>query len=248
MSDQRYGRPTPHCSPGSSIQPGALLPPESAAATVACGPHLIGMRLGSNSGDRPRIAHEPSVLLRSPAPPRAAKESPDPPQPSAAATWSARFLHTQQKERIRPRFACGSGGDNCAVHRSEDRARVVEEHLTGREKRHPFRRANEELRSDLALERSDLPTDGRLCHVEALCGASDIALLGDGNEVAYLGEAHVYDCAEHTGVDQDSEAAGARPKRYWTSAPIRSTKLRWRSSCGAPTRSISCGEPDGSPL
>ncbi len=67
---------------------------------------------------------------------------------------------------------------------------MLEERFARREERHPARRACEERRADLVLERADLPADGRLRDVEALRGTPDVAFLGNGDEVADLGEAH----------------------------------------------------------
>jgi methionyl aminopeptidase len=110
----------------------------------------------------------------------------------------------------------GADGDDRAVHRSEDCACVVEEHPAGREQRHASRRASEELRPDFVLERSDLPADGRLRHMKALCGTPDVAFLGDGDEVANLGKTHGVDRADRSVGNQGAATPGARPKRYWT--------------------------------
>ena len=67
---------------------------------------------------------------------------------------------------------------------------MLEEDAAAREEAHAARRAREERRAELVLERADLPAERRLAHVEALGGAPDVAFLGDGDEVADLLQAH----------------------------------------------------------
>ena len=68
---------------------------------------------------------------------------------------------------------------------------MSEEHAAGRQQRHASRRALEQRRPDLVLERADLATHRRLRDVQALRGTADVPFLGNGDEVADLGEAHV---------------------------------------------------------
>jgi len=84
----------------------------------------------------------------------------------------------------------GSSGADRAVDRGEDGASVVEKPFARWEQRHPARRPREERGAELVLERADLAAERRLRDVEALCGATDVPFLGDGNEVADLREAH----------------------------------------------------------
>ena len=67
---------------------------------------------------------------------------------------------------------------------------MSEEHAARRQQRHASRRALEQRRPDLVLEGADLATHRWLRDVQALRGAPDVPFLGDGDEVADLGEAH----------------------------------------------------------
>jgi hypothetical protein len=49
---------------------------------------------------------------------------------------------------------------------------------------------DEELLAELGLEPLDLLTHGRLCHGDALGGASEVGFLRDGNEVFELSKFH----------------------------------------------------------
>ena len=52
------------------------------------------------------------------------------------------------------------------------------------------RMAHEQRRVDLALERADLLAERRLLHVQLLGRAGDVALVGDGDEVAEMAQFH----------------------------------------------------------
>lgn len=84
----------------------------------------------------------------------------------------------------------GASSQDRAIDGGEDPARVVEERSTRGQRCHTPGGASEERGADLFLERSDLPAEGWLRHVEALCRTSHVALLGDSHEIANLGETH----------------------------------------------------------
>jgi hypothetical protein len=67
---------------------------------------------------------------------------------------------------------------------------VTEEGLSRGKKRHPTWRPDEQWSSDLVLESTDLPADRWLGDAEPNGRATHISLLGDGDEVANLSEAH----------------------------------------------------------
>jgi methionyl aminopeptidase len=67
---------------------------------------------------------------------------------------------------------------------------VLEEYRPRGQKAHAPRRAREEPRADLVLERADVAAEGRLRHPQTPGCTSDVAFLGDGDEIADLGEAH----------------------------------------------------------
>lgn len=77
------------------------------------------------------------------------------------------------------------GGDG-----RQDRPRVAEEALAGGEQADAPRGPLEQRRAELVLEAADLAAERRLRDVQATRGAADVLLLGDGDEVAQLGEAH----------------------------------------------------------
>lgn len=81
-------------------------------------------------------------------------------------------------------------GNDRTVDGLEDRSGMVEEDPSPRQQRHTPRRAPEQWRSELGLERSDLAAERWLRHMESLRSATDVALLGDGDEVVDLGQAH----------------------------------------------------------
>ena len=76
---------------------------------------------------------------------------------------------------------------------------------------------------------SDLAAERRLRDVEPLRGAADVALLGDGDEIADLGEAH-----RDTVSRPALPAAEAIPKRYWTPAPAAAHVAAWVSCLFGP--------------
>ena len=67
---------------------------------------------------------------------------------------------------------------------------MIEEDAAAREQRHAARRAFEERRAELVLERTDRSTERRLAHVESQRGAPDVTFFGDGDEITDLLEAH----------------------------------------------------------
>ena len=111
---------------------------------------------------------------------------------------------------------------------------MVEKHAPRRKQGHASRRALEELRPDLFLERPDLPTHGGLRDVEALGRTPHVALLGDGDEVADLRKAHVDDHAARREPQAEARATqflplvtflpGAHRTRAWVKLPGSETK------------------------
>lgn len=93
------------------------------------------------------------------------------------------------------------------VDRGEDGTGATQERGARRKKAHSARRPPEERRADLVLERADLAADGRLGDPEARRGTTDVALLGDGDEVADLRKAHPTDCKIETVLDPPSATA-----------------------------------------
>jgi hypothetical protein len=51
--------------------------------------------------------------------------------------------------------------------------------------------ADQETCTELRLERADLLTEGRRGEVESSGGAAEMALLGDGDEVAQVAQLHI---------------------------------------------------------
>ena len=86
---------------------------------------------------------------------------------------------------------------------------MAEEALAGGEEADAAGCPLEEAGAELVLEAADLPAEGRLRDVEAASGAGDVLLLGDGDEVAELGEAH-----SGQGRPGAEPRASARSKRY----------------------------------
>ena len=84
-----------------------------------------------------------------------------------------------------------------------------EECRARREELHPARRSREERRPDLVLERTDLTAHRRLRDTQAAGSSTDVAFLGDGDEVADLSEAHPASIAVLGG-------GAPRSKGYWT--------------------------------
>lgn len=83
-----------------------------------------------------------------------------------------------------------------------------EEDAAAREEHHSAWCSLKERSAELVLERADRSTERRLAHVEPRRGAPDVRLLGDGDEIADLFEAHDHDCT--------------RSKRYWIAPRDRS--------------------------
>ena len=67
---------------------------------------------------------------------------------------------------------------------------VGQERAAGVGQRHATRMAHEQLGVDLALQRLDLLAERRLLHVELLRRPRDVALAGDGDEVAEMAQFH----------------------------------------------------------
>ena len=95
------------------------------------------------------------------------------------------------------------------VDRREDRPRVPEEALARGQQLHAPRRAQEQRRAELVLQAADLPAQRRLRDMQAPRGTTDVLLLGDGDEVAQLREAH----ARERKADPAAPTS-ARSKRY----------------------------------
>ena len=68
--------------------------------------------------------------------------------------------------------------------------------------------------AELVLEAADLAAQRRLRDPDGARGATDVSLLGDGDEVADLGEAHRLSLADRARACPRRRAA--RSKRYWT--------------------------------
>jgi len=68
--------------------------------------------------------------------------------------------------------------------------RVSEEGLAGRQEFHPEPRSSEQRQTQLFFQTLDLPGERRLAHVETGRRSGQLALLGDGDEVFDLREAH----------------------------------------------------------
>lgn len=74
----------------------------------------------------------------------------------------------------------------------EDCLGVYQEGLTGIGQADAAGMADEEGRVDLALEGADLLGEGRLLDVELLRRTRDVALAGDGDEIAEMTQFHGY--------------------------------------------------------
>ena len=94
--------------------------------------------------------------------------------------------HRRGLSRVRHVCDCGHGG----VEIRQNDARVREKNVALREELHSLRSSLEQLRTELVLEGANLPAHWRLRYVDALGGASDMALFGDCYEVTDLREAH----------------------------------------------------------
>ena len=97
---------------------------------------------------------------------------------------------------------------------------MIEEDAPFGKHRHASWRALEELRTDLFFESTDVPTDRGLRYVKALGCAPHVALLGDGDEVAELRNAH---------VDNRSDRRDASARRSVRGSQIK-TVLDYRRS------------------
>lgn len=107
-------------------------------------------------------------------------------------------------EALGGRRSAFAGAIDGAFDLREGGAGVLEEAFAGGEEGHAARGAEEETHAELVFEAFDLAREGRLRDAEALGGAADVPLFGDGDEVAELREAHA------GGVARD-----AIPNRYW---------------------------------
>ena len=82
---------------------------------------------------------------------------------------------------------------------------MLEERLASGREQHAARGAQEELGSELVFEVAYLPTHRRLGDVQLGGGSAHVAVVGDGDEVLDLREAH---------------ALESRSKRYWTPSAV----------------------------
>ena len=73
-----------------------------------------------------------------------------------------------------------------AVDGRQDLTRPPQKHLAGRRELDPAGRAVQQCHAELGLQPSDLLRKRRLGDVQALGGAAEVALLGDGDEVAEM--------------------------------------------------------------
>lgn len=108
-----------------------------------------------------------------------------------------------------------------ALDLGEGRARVREEAEAAREQAHPSRRAREQRLPELVLQRAELAAHRGLRHAEARGGTTDVPLLGDGDEVAKLREAHLEKASTRA---TPRRATGARSKGYWTARGARARR------------------------
>ncbi len=102
------------------------------------------------------------------------------------------------------------------VHLGEHASRMNEEDRPRGEQLDPARRAREEARAELVLQAADLPGEGRLGDVQATRGAPHVLLIGDGDEVPDLREAHGVEPTTQRGA---TNAAHPIPRGYWTRSP-----------------------------
>jgi hypothetical protein len=101
------------------------------------------------------------------------------------------------------------GGSNAL----EDSPRVAQEDVPRLGQLHPSRRSDEERRSELVLEAADLSAHCRLRDAESIRCTSDVALLGDGDEILNLRQAHGVNPTR--GAWPPSASGDARSKRHW---------------------------------
>src|SRR2546427_643693 len=90
--------------------------------------------------------------------------------------------------KVSPTGPGGRGARGCCTGRLDLRQRqagMVEEDPPRSGQRDTPRAADQQLCADLVLQVPDLPTEGRLCHVQPLRGRPrQTARLGDGDEIA----------------------------------------------------------------
>jgi hypothetical protein len=79
-----------------------------------------------------------------------------------------------------------------AVDRAQDRLGIRQERAPGVGEADAARVAHEQRRIDLELQRAYLLGERRLLDVQLLRGARDVALAGDGDEVAEMAQFHGY--------------------------------------------------------
>ena len=107
------------------------------------------------------------------------------------------------------------------------------------EQPHPARRALEERRAELVLERADLTAERRLRHVHASSGAPDVSLFGDGDEILNLREAHERKDDTETAEERGGGSLGVSGAGIRKYEPVlREVWLRiflWRSPFGRGT-------------
>jgi hypothetical protein len=72
----------------------------------------------------------------------------------------------------------------------EQRARTGQQRVAGIGERHRTPRALEQPHAQLRLQRADLLAQRRLGDVQALGGAREVQLLGDGDEIAQVTQLH----------------------------------------------------------
>ena len=98
----------------------------------------------------------------------------------------------------------------------QDRLGVGQEGAAGVGQAHAARMAHEQRGVDLALERLDLLAERRLLHVELLGRARDVALAGDGDEVAEMAQFHgiLLDAAQPAHGHDRLEAGGPDMNKY----------------------------------
>jgi hypothetical protein len=87
-----------------------------------------------------------------------------------------------------------------------------------------------ERRSDLVLERTDVPADGRLGHVEPLRRTAHVTFLGHRDEVANLRQAH-RNSVPAASPDGKARPGAARPDRNGIGRSVPASRMheRWRS-------------------
>src|SRR5262249_26994533 len=119
----------------------------------------------------------------------------------------------------------GGAGGEVAPERGEDDAAAA---------------ALEERLAELVLERLNLPAERRLRDAEPLGGARDVLLLGHGDEVVELLEAHRCRSCR-------SSPPASRSKGYWTRRGGERTVCGWRSSSCRLSSASACGARVGRP-